>query len=48
MIEEMQTTMKQQTLAVAADQGAGFETKHKRARHDAFLDTMERIVPWAA
>ncbi|MEX3606250.1 MAG: IS5/IS1182 family transposase, partial [Burkholderia sp.] len=39
--------MKQQTLAVAADEGAGFETKRKRTRRDEFLDAMERIVPWA-
>ncbi|MEX3606644.1 MAG: IS5/IS1182 family transposase, partial [Burkholderia sp.] len=37
--------MKQQTLAVAADEGAVFETKRKRTRRDALLDTMERIVP---
>ncbi|KVQ04558.1 IS5 family transposase [Burkholderia ubonensis] len=40
--------MKQQTLAMAADQGAGFETKRKRTRRDEFLDTIHRIVPWAA
>ncbi|MEX3606630.1 MAG: IS5/IS1182 family transposase, partial [Burkholderia sp.] len=40
--------MKQPTLAVAADEGAGFETKRKHTRRDALLDTMERIVPWAA
>ncbi|MEX3606079.1 MAG: transposase, partial [Burkholderia sp.] len=39
--------MKQPTLAVAADEGAGFETKRKRTRRDALLDTMEQIVPWA-
>jgi IS5 family transposase len=38
--------MKQQTLAMAADQGAGFETRRKRTRRDEFLDTMNRIVPW--
>ncbi|MBC8753008.1 IS5/IS1182 family transposase, partial [Paraburkholderia sp. WC7.3b] len=32
--------MKQQTLAMAADQGAGFETHRKRTRRDEFLDTM--------
>ncbi|MGF6509418.1 hypothetical protein OKW26_005245 [Paraburkholderia sp. 32] len=37
--------MKQQTLAMAADQGAGFETHRKRTR-DEFLDTMNAIVPW--
>ena len=40
--------MKQQTLAMATDQGAGFETKRKRTRRDEFLDTMNQIVPWAA
>ncbi|KVZ88866.1 transposase [Burkholderia ubonensis] len=40
--------MKQQTLAMAADQGASFETKRKRTQRDEFLDTMHRIVPWAA
>jgi IS5 family transposase len=39
--------MKQQTLAMAADQGAGFETHRKRTRRDEFLDTMNMIVPWA-
>ncbi|MGF6855356.1 IS5 family transposase [Paraburkholderia sp. CI3] len=39
--------MKQQTLAMAADQGAGFETDRKRTRRDEFLDTMNAIVPWA-
>src|SRR6201982_4305129 len=39
--------MKQQTLAMAADQGAGFETRRKRTRRDEFLDTMNAIVPWA-
>ncbi|RKT10376.1 IS5 family transposase [Paraburkholderia sp. RAU2J] len=39
--------MKQQTLAMAADQGAGFETHCKRTRRDEFLDTMNAIVPWA-
>jgi IS5 family transposase len=39
--------MTQQTLAMAADQGAGFEQHRKPTRRDVFLDTMERIVPWA-
>ncbi|CAE6784572.1 IS5 family transposase ISBvi2 [Paraburkholderia domus] len=39
--------MKQQTLAMAADQGAGFETHRKRTRRNEFLDTMNAIVPWA-
>ena len=37
----------QQTLAMAADQGAGFETRRKRRRRDEFPDTMNTIVPWA-
>jgi IS5 family transposase len=40
--------MKQQTLAMAADQGAGFEQHRKPTRRDVFLDTMNRIVPWSA
>jgi IS5 family transposase len=39
--------MKQQTLAMAADQRAGFETHRKRTRRDEFLDTMNTIMPWA-
>ena len=39
--------MKQKTLAVAADQGAGFERYRKPTRRDEFLQTMEAIVPWA-
>ena len=39
--------MTQQTLAMAADQGAGFEQHRKPTRRDVFLDTMEKIVPWA-
>jgi hypothetical protein len=38
--------MKQQTLAMAADQGAGFEIHRKRTQRDGFLDTMNEIVPW--
>lgn len=38
--------MKQQTLAMAADQG--FEQHRKPTRRDEFLDTMSRIVPWEA
>ncbi|MBB5469728.1 hypothetical protein HDG32_005877 [Paraburkholderia sp. CI2] len=30
--------MKQQTLAMAADQGTGFETHRKRTRRDEFLE----------
>ena len=40
--------MKQQTLAMAADQGSGFEQHRKPTRRDEFLNTMEAIVPWAA
>ena len=40
--------MKQQTLAMAADQGSGFEQHRKPTRRDKFLKTMEAIVPWAA
>jgi IS5 family transposase len=38
--------MKQQTLAMAADQG--FERHRKPTRRDAFLETMNRVVPWEA
>ena len=38
--------MKQKTLATAADQGAGFEQYRKPTKRDAFLATMEQIVPW--
>ena len=38
--------MKQQTLAVAEDQASGFENRRKPTRRDAFLNTMNRIVPW--
>ena len=38
--------MKQQTLAMAQDQG--FEQYRKPTRRDVFLETMDRIVPWAA
>ena len=40
--------MKQQTLAMAADQGDGFEPYRKPTKRDAFLATMEQIVPWQA
>lgn len=40
--------MKQQTLAVAADQGAGFERFRRRTKREDFLDAMNAIVPWAA
>ena len=38
--------MKQKTLAMAADQNAGFEQFRKPTRRDEFLQTMNSIVPW--
>ncbi|SFB34743.1 transposase, IS4 family [Collimonas sp. OK607] len=38
--------MTQQTLAMAADQGAGFEQHRKPTRREVFLDTIGKIVPW--
>src|SRR3982750_2840630 len=38
--------MKQQTLAMAADQNAQYEQYRRPTRRDAFLATMEQIVPW--
>jgi IS5 family transposase len=38
--------MKQQTLAMAADQG--FEQHRKPTRRNDFLETMHRIFPWTA
>jgi IS5 family transposase len=38
--------MKQQILAMAADQGAGFEQYRRPTKRDMFLATMEQIVPW--
>lgn len=40
-------TMKQQTLAMAADQ-SGYEQHRKPTRRDEFLATMQAIVPWEA
>jgi IS5 family transposase len=40
--------MKQQTLAMAADQGAGFEKHRKATRRDEFFDLMNRTIPWSA
>jgi transposase, IS5 family len=40
--------MKQQTLAMAADQNTQFEKYRRPTRRDEFLATMDRIVPWAA
>lgn len=39
--------MKQQTLAMAADQNAGFEQFRKPTRRDEFLSTMNTIMPWS-
>jgi IS5 family transposase len=41
-------SMKQQTLAMAADQNAQYERYRKPTRRDAFLATMEELVPWDA
>jgi IS5 family transposase len=41
-------SMKQQTLAMAADQGSGYEHYRKPTRRDEFLKTMQAIVPWEA
>jgi len=38
--------MKQQTLAMAADRGAGFEQYRRPTKRDVFLATMNEIVPW--
>ena len=38
--------MKQQAMAMAADQGAGYEQHRKPTRRDEFLATMNAIVPW--
>lgn len=38
--------MKQQTLAMAADQGDGFEQYRRPTKRDTFLATMDEIVPW--
>jgi transposase, IS5 family len=40
--------MKQQTLAMGADQNAQYEQYRKPTRRDMFLATMKRIVPWEA
>jgi transposase, IS5 family len=39
--------MKQTSLAMAADQGAGSERYRKPTRREAFLAQMDRLVPWA-
>jgi IS5 family transposase len=40
--------MKQQILAMAADQESGFGQYRKPTRRDEFLRTMEALVPWLA
>ena len=40
--------MKQQTLAMAADQGDGFERYRRATKRDVFLSAMDEIVPWDA
>jgi len=37
--------MKQQTLAMAADQNAEFERYRRPTRRDQFLATIEQVVP---
>jgi transposase, IS5 family len=39
--------VKQQTLAMAADQNSGFEQFHKPTRRDDVLATTNTIVPWS-
>ena len=39
--------MKQQTLAMAAKYETGFKQHLRPTWRDEFLDTMDRIVPWA-
>jgi IS5 family transposase len=38
--------MKQQTLAMAADQNSVFERHRRPTKRDEFLATMDSIVPW--
>ena len=38
--------MKQQTLAMAADQNAEYEKYRRPTKRDTFLATMQQIVPW--
>ena len=38
--------MQKKSLAMAADQGAGFEQYRRLTKRDAFLKTMNDIVPW--
>lgn len=39
--------MKQQTMAMASDQGTDFERFRKPTRRDVSLQVMDPIVPWA-
>jgi IS5 family transposase len=39
--------MKQQTLAMAADENSQYEQYRRPTKRDVFLATMEQIVPWA-
>ena len=39
--------IKQQTLAMAADQVGGFEQYRRATKRDVFLGTMNEIVPWS-
>jgi transposase, IS5 family len=48
MVYASVSRMKQQTLSMAADHNAQFERYRKPTRRDAFLATMEGLVPWAA
>ena len=43
----MTSSMKQQTLAVAADENAQYEQYRRPTKRDLFLATMEQIVPWS-
>ena len=37
---------KQQTFAIAADEGVGFEENRRPTKRDVFMATMNEIVPW--
>jgi IS5 family transposase len=47
MQRKKQKPMKQLTLVMAVDQCAGFGAQRKPTRREAFLDEMNRLVPWA-
>ena len=40
--------MKQQTPAMAADQGAGFKQYRRRTKREDCLDAMNAVVAWPA